>query len=402
MVWDFCAIANAVNATKSVNKKYKKVSYYIFDLLVIPHFFYRFNNQNSMDILTLFICCDIISWKSIYERQDKMSKNYNIKIDENFYDEDDNIEINIHPTERQMSRRRAAAYKKTKKKKKRSFKAFIILAIIFILFFTVILPPRQTVFLIAGTDESGTRTDTLMLGVLNAGFKSELTLISIPRDTLISVSEKSYTYMRSEYPEPAHPEMKINEIYHFSGEKKGMNILANEIENKFDVKVDYYAKIDFDALTHIVDSIGGVTFDVPMNMNYEDPLQGLSIHLKKGVQVLNGAQAEQLIRYRAGYARADLERVEVQQQFIKAFLSQALTPKNVMSHLGNYISICNEYVDTNVNLLKLVRYAGCVPTINFSEFETATMPGTTGYAYGRSGYIVDLEEFSELYGDKYR
>lgn len=330
-----------------------------------------------------------------------MDKDYDIKIKENFWEDDD--EFNENPIPEQPRRRRAAAVKKKRKRKKRpAVRLLIIFALIAAILFIFVLPPRQTVFLLAGTDAGGTRTDTLMLGVLNSGLKSELTLVSIPRDTLISVSDKTYDKMHDEYPHPSGKGMKINEIYHFAGEKQGMKLLVGEIEDKFDLNIDYYAKIDFEALGYIVDSIGGVTFDVPMAMNYTDPVQNLSIHLEKGVQVLDGDKAQQLLRFRAGYARADLERVEVQQAFIKAFLSQALSAKNIFAHGGDYIKAFTEYIDTNFNILTAGRYVSCALTLNFDEIETATMPGRTGTDFGRSGYLSDLEEFSSLYGEKYR
>ena len=337
-----------------------------------------------------------------FERCDSMKK-YEIKINEDFYadDEFNDIEFPVTDSEVQPNRRRAGATPKGKKRKP-SKKMVVFLLIAALVLGFIFLPPRQTVFLIAGTDKGGTRTDTLMLGVLNSGFKSDLTLISIPRDTLVSVSDENYNYMRSQYPEPSRPGMKINEVYHFAGHEKGMKILVNEIESKFAVDIDYYVKVNFDALTYIIDSIGGIKFEVPRDMNYEDPIQGLSIHLTKGYQVLNGAQSEQLIRYRAGYARADLERVEVQQQFMKAFIAQALSPKNLISHLPDYFKAYNEYIDTNAKFYSLLRYTSCAFTTNFSEIETHTMPGSTGSAYSRSGFLVDFDEFNALYGDKYR
>ncbi len=331
-------------------------------------------------------------------------KKYNIKINEDFYagDEFCDSELPTSETEPQSNRRRVAANKKNSKKRKSGKQHIIFLLIAALILYFVILPPRQTVFLIAGTDKGGTRTDTLMLGALNSGFKSELTLISIPRDTLVSVSDENYNYMQSQYPEPSRQDMKINEVYHFAGHDKGMKILIDEIENKFTVDIDYYAKVDFDALTYIIDSIGGVKFDVPRDMNYDDPIQDLSIHLDKGYQVLNGSQSEQLIRYRAGYARADLERVEVQQNFMKAFVAQALSPKNLVSHLPDYFKAYNEYIDTNANFFNLLRYLTCAFTLDFSEIETHTMPGATGSAYSRNGYLIDFDEFTSLYGKKYR
>ena len=53
-----------------------------------------------------------------------------------------------------------------------------------------------------------------------------------------------------------------------------------------------------EALIEMVDVIGGVWFDVPIDMVYDDPTQDLHINLKAGYQKLDGDKAEQLLRFR--------------------------------------------------------------------------------------------------------
>lgn len=292
--------------------------------------------------------------------------------------------------------------KKKKNKAKGCLTFFIVFAAVLAALFFLVSPPKKTVFLIAGTDAGGTRTDTLMLGVLKSGAKSEIELISIPRDTLVSVSDNTYEKMCAEYPQPAGHGMKINEIYHFAGEKMGMSLLIDEIEDKFGVKIDYYAKVDFDGLHAIVDSIGGVEFYVPQDMDYDDPVQNLSIHLKEGEQVLDGSHAEQLLRYRAGYARADLQRVEVQQNFMKTLVLNLAKPANIIKNNKAYLDFYNNHVDTNLSFVSAVKYVKCAFSLKGESIKTDTMPGQTGTKFGRSGYLADVEKFNELYGALYK
>lgn len=354
-----------------------------------------------------------------------MDKDYYIKIQENFGDDDEyntdtDGDINggsedghIHRRngDYRNHRRHSEHNKKTsdrrKGKKKRGgfFKGLGIILLVFIIVIAAVVvcvkPPEKTVFLIAGTDKGGTRTDTIMLGVYDSRINGGITLMSIPRDTLVSVSDDTYARMREEYPQPSGKGMKINEIYHFASEGDGMNLLIDEVERMFDVSIDYYAKIDFDAFKYIIDGIGGVKFSVERDMDYEDPYQDLKIHLKAGEQILDGEKAEQLLRFRSGYARADLERVEVQQRFMSAFISQAASVKNIAKNFGVYKKALNEYVDTNVKMNNLVKYARCVFTIGKSETVTATMPGQTGVKFGRNGFLADTEKFESEYGSKY-
>lgn len=301
--------------------------------------------------------------------------------------------------------RRRLAQERNKKRspeKKRSGRkavAIFLAAVIVVLAVILIVPtPRRTVFLVAGTDEDGTRTDAIMLCSLNS-WTGEITLLSIPRDTYIKVSEENYKKMRSSYPEPARQGMKITEIHHYAGEEDGMTILKDEIERSFGVDIDYYAKVDFDAFNFLVDSIGGVEFDVPQDMDFEDPTQDLYIHLKKGPQVLDGDKAEQLMRFRYGYQNQDLGRVSVQQAFVKTFAMKALKPSNVLLHGGDYIKSIKEYIKTDFKPINAVGYLKCVFTLKDSKFETATIPGEVG---GNGMFNADFEEFSELYGKMYK
>lgn len=88
------------------------------------------------------------------------------------------------------------------------------------------------------------------------------------------------------------------------------------------VDVHHYVRLDTGVLRDLVDAAGGVEFDVPMRMLYKDPLQDLSIDLQPGRQVLDGAKAEMLLRYRKGYVNGDLGRIDVQREFLKAALEQ--------------------------------------------------------------------------------
>ena len=86
--------------------------------------------------------------------------------------------------------------------------------------------------------------------------------------------------------------------------------------------MDYTVSVDLQGFVALVDAIGGVTFDVPINMNYEDPYQNLYIHISKGVQTLSGADALKVVRFREGYATQDIGRMETQQNFSRPWPSR--------------------------------------------------------------------------------
>ncbi|MBR6399982.1 MAG: LCP family protein [Firmicutes bacterium] len=259
--------------------------------------------------------------------------------------------------------------------------------------------PDRTIVLLMVTDEDKTRTDSMVLANYD-NINKKLTLVSIPRDIMVEVTDEDFRIMRSEYPEPSvdGQVMKMNHIHHYGGEAHGVELLLNEIKVHFDVVPDYYVKVDFDGFNAIVDSIGGVEFDVPQDMDYEDPTQGLAIHLKKGMQVLDGSQAQQLVRFRkdnygGGYVNGDIDRLQVQQAFMKAFMAKALKSDTIFKNLLGYLSAFNKYVTTNATVNDMVRYASVLKSLNMQNVTTYTLPCTPS-EYGE--YELDEAEAKRL------
>jgi anionic cell wall polymer biosynthesis LytR-Cps2A-Psr (LCP) family protein len=107
--------------------------------------------------------------------------------------------------------------------------------------------------------------------------------------------------------------------------------------------------VDLQGFVALVDAIGGVTFDVPVDMHYEDPYQDLYIHIDKGLQTLNGENAMKVVRFRSGYASQDLGRMQTQQAFLKAAAQQTLTPTN-LNKIDDFVKIFQSYVETDLSL----------------------------------------------------
>lgn len=207
-------------------------------------------------------------------------------------------------------------------------------------------------------------TDTIIYVKYNVE-NGKIAMMSIPRDTSI-VSNPT---MSSVY--------KINYMYH----SKGIFALVNQVENMLDVKIDYYLVFDANMLKEMVDAIGGVEVDVPIRMKYDDGSQDLHIDLQPGVQVLNGEQAEGFVRFRhnndmtVGYPLGDVQRTEVQQDFIKAFISQALSAKNI-TKAPDLINIALKNTDTNLTAREATKYITDLSKIDIENIYSCTAPGT--------------------------
>ena len=173
--------------------------------------------------------------------------------------------------------------------------------------------------------------------------------------------------------------------------------MAQAVSELLGVPVDYYVSVDLDAFGAIVKAIGGVYFDVPIDMNYDDPYQDLHIHLEKGYQKLNAEQAIGVVRFRhnndgSGYPRQDLDRAETQRNFLAALVSQTVTLSNV-TKVTELINILNEYVDTNMPLNDMIYFATAAIGMDLdAALKTGTLPGEWISPY----YELDDEGVLEL------
>jgi LCP family protein required for cell wall assembly len=118
-------------------------------------------------------------------------------------------------------------------------------------------------------------------------------------------------------------------------QSSSISFLSDIIKEKLNIKVDHYVKLEYECLRQIVDLFGGVDIDVPYNMNYDDPIQNLSIHLDKGMQHLDGKKAECFLRYRPHKSEneASMDAIDRrntnQADFIKALIQQKATTSNI-------------------------------------------------------------------------
>ena len=154
-------------------------------------------------------------------------------------------------------------------------------------------------------------------------------------------------------------------------------------------------------LISMVDAIGGVEVDVKMRMKYDDPTQNLHIDIKPGKQVLDGKNAEGYVRFRhnndmtVGYPMGDLDRTEVQQEFIKAFINTVLQPSN-LPKIPELINIAQQNTETNVTVREALKYVSDASKIDTSNIVSMTAPGTAQYIDGLSYFLLDTEKAREL------
>ena len=235
-------------------------------------------------------------------------------------------------------------------------------------------------------------TDTIMVASYNPNTQ-KATLLSIPRDTYVGSNTKKATAGN-----------KINAIYGISEDPQKVLDKVNEMTN-LDIK--YYVVIETNALIQLVDSIGGVKFDVPIDMDYDDEGQNLAIHIKKGEQVLNGQQAEGVVRFRHNnngtsypveYGDNDLGRMRTQREFIKAVIEQTIKIENLFK-IGQWIDIFEKNVKSNLDFGVIKDYIPYAVEFNTDNMLAATLPGTTpnmSTTNNVSIFVVDKAETKKL------
>lgn len=225
----------------------------------------------------------------------------------------------------------------------------------------------ELLFVFAGVDSTGektsTRTDTLMLVLMNKDSKS-IDIISIPRDTRVYVNGNLD---------------KINAAHSYGG----MADTIKTIRNFLSIDLDYYAEISFKAVEDGVDALGGVDINVPEDIAKAQEIQA-------GIHHFNGKEALDYCRFRKGYPTADLGRIACQQDFVVQFIKNMTKIKNIIK-IPSVISKVNKNMDSNIKMSTILSFAWAFRNIDKSEINTKTIPGYPDMIDGISYYIPDQE-----------
>ena len=230
------------------------------------------------------------------------------------------------------------------------------------------------------------RSDTLMLVSFDPLLGSA-SIMSIPRDTRVNIPGRS-----------GHD--KINSAYPIGGP----DLVRRTVEAFLDIKVHHYVVIDFAGFAKIVDTLGGVTIDVPKRMYYVDNAQKLTIDLQPGVQRMNGKIALGYVRFRhdrmgdvsAVDPNADQYegRVERQLQFARALLAEGLKPLNLL-RAPALVKQLYSAIKTDISLSRLATLANAARRIKPDQMQTYVLPGVGGNMFGASYWLADEEKARE-------
>lgn len=229
-------------------------------------------------------------------------------------------------------------------------------------------------------------TDTILVAKYSPK-NQQASMLSIPRDSFVG-NDKS----------KASAWDKINAKYQISPQST-----VDAVNKLTGLNIKYYLTVDTAALRDLVDAIGGVYFDVPIKMDYDDSSQDLYIHLEPGYQLLNGQKAEWLLRFRHNnngtsyseeYGDNDLGRMKTQREFIKAVLNQTMKPSN-LTKINDLINIATTKVETNLSWDLIKNYIPALLEFNSENLRTDQLPGNAEYHNNLSVFIVSESKAKE-------
>lgn len=240
----------------------------------------------------------------------------------------------------------------------------------------------------SGVDEYK-QSDTLMICSYDPKTQ-KAAILSIPRDTYVGNNKNMASSI-----------YKINARYK-SGED--IETLKSDLQKITGLELNYYIRINTDALTKLVDLVGGVEFDVPIDMKYDDAGQNLHINLKKGLQMIDGNKAEQLLRFRHNnngttypyeYGMEDLGRMRTQRAFIAATLKQTLQTKNI-DKLNELVNMGYDNLITNIDIDSIIDYIPYAVNFNVENLKTEVLPGESELCNGVWIYTYNKQKTKEV------
>lgn len=251
--------------------------------------------------------------------------------------------------------------------------------------------------LIMVKDNESSNTDSIMCVNYKPNV-GQLSLLNIPRDTQVY-----YNGLRC----------KINNIY--VQEQSGL-ATCEKVEELLDIKIDKYAVLNLKTISKIVNKLGGVYFDVPVDMRYTDRSQNLKIRIKKGYQKLNGNQVVKVLRFRHKNrsapvtdeynkyygAGSDLNRINMQHLFISAFIDQFIN-LNTIANLDSLLKIVLDEIETNITYNDAIKYCSKAINLSGNPIKTYRLNGvddTNGWYYVYDNQILNTKTNKLIPGDK--
>ena len=227
-------------------------------------------------------------------------------------------------------------------------------------------------FLLACPDQASGNADAIMVVTYDVP-NQKLGMLSIPRDTLVNKKNP-----------------KINSSMH-----GGIENLQEVVSDLLGIPLDFYVEIDLNGFVELVDAVGGVDFDVPIEMYYNDPTQDLNIFYQPGMQHLTGQQAMEVCRFRhnadgTGYPLGDIQRSETTRNMMITVAKKVLALNNI-EKITNYFDILQRNVETDLTASNITWFIGQFLNVDLDTGVTGSgLPGDGSVTYKGTRWCYEL------------
>ena len=236
--------------------------------------------------------------------------------------------------------------------------------------------------LVAATDIDQTRTDALMVATLDTK-EDTVDVVNIPRDLMSNCNRIGAA-------------KKINAAY---GTRGGIETTKSEVKKVIGFTPDKFVVVSFQGIADIIDALGGVTYEVPWRMKYDDPTQNLHIDFQPGETKMDGQAAVEFMRWRKnnsgvstgvkGTTGGDEERIEKDQKFLKFLAKEVFQVKN-MTRIPSLAQAVFKNVETDLTAGEVLWLAWQLYDVKNENINMMTLPGYGQMSYAGTGTMYSF------------
>lgn len=241
--------------------------------------------------------------------------------------------------------------------------------------------------LVVGEDKWSGNTDTILVGKIDT-VAHKMDFVSLPRDTLINVDWDV---------------RKLNSVY-YKARNAGQDPaeqLKKQVKNIVGFPVDCYAVINLEAFIEVIDTIGGVEFEVPRDIYMEDytlvdgKWQESYYGIYEGKQTLSGSECMALVRYRHGYEGGDMDRIKLQHDFLRACAQQFISLGNI-PNVGKVIDILAKNIDTDLSAANIAYFFRQALMCKAEDINFHTVPVAPKMLGGYSYAVIMVYQWRDM------
>lgn len=243
--------------------------------------------------------------------------------------------------------------------------------------------------LLLGKDYDSYKTDVMVCVSFNFEDKT-VSALHLPRDTYVVDGDYSgrINTLLPRYLTQSRTAGAENALH------EGIKLLEQKLFSDFGIQTDGYVFVDLDAVETITNAVGGVTVEIPADIDYEDKEREISLHLKAGKTHLDGKTASDFVRYRQGYLQSDIGRINAQKLFVASFVDKLSSYDNISS-LQKVVTALTPYLTTDLEADDLLYLATSLCMTDAEKIVFYTAPGNGIEKNGASYYGVYKDS---LYG----